>query len=1269
MKKTATINTFEGGLVKDIYPLVSANNVLCDALNATLITMQGNENVLQNDMGNGRVETAFLPEGYVPLGTASIGGIIYILSYNPLNNRCQVGSFPSPERNITSDKVSSNIQTLTNEDFQFTSNKGAGIYYLKKELNSDLVFNPGDKFIIYGDTISRNFKKFYDESKYNSKDFLDAQEQTMKISIGAVTDTGKLVVFNNDQLKKYKVGGSGDGREFQILQYNPKDGDNDKPDLDQYRSLVSQPYNIFSSKISGRLVIIAELIQFDSFNVAIQNNFRTKLSYEWFNHAIYNPNLKVKFSGESSFIPKGVKCTVQLIGNGDFLGENECTSEYWYLTTPNATSTNYKEYEFTINNFLQDIFINDGTGPGGIIGYSSFETVWKGIRTLANNYDYFGPSKNINDVYILKYTITPYMNWGPITHLTASGSIDLSKLNSGEVQLTGWKYFRTTSTTSNYMKIKYSIEKYLSDYAITSITMHCTRIRGLDEKNEIITDTVDFLIENNNFNDKNIVSIIGEQDIPLYTNNAADNIQCDQLYLVDMEVTLKNDAQDLKEFHFYRILYTNDVFNNYYNQESVIDFKDLSLNLNPTTEINSNWVSTFGDPEYSLGLVYPITNGYTEDEILEQYNNIKSSLSCKQTICDFELKTRATLKLSEDYNLFKLRLSNDSLVRTNCELTNVTSIGNEDQYLKCGAVIAGHDTLNENNLPYFNPLNKYKLSKYNNIDFSDQLFNSPTFVITKKILPNIASSTLNDNVYTFIDKFQALTIEKAYCIWDSSPGEKTLEGSFKPLAYNYDTFKSYGLTYNNEKTYRWIPNTIIGYGFHYQSSPSTYMPTHHMTIYNQIYNGEHNNDDDTDYSDVKWLHGNFSDGTITIPFRWSEGLVKTDMPYSYLENKNYNNLAKYAENDQARFIAHWHDPAQYLEGTYPVKIKYQDIPSYALYSRSNFVEKSRFTLMLPDKDGRFYPINFQSFENYAANKYNKKDDTVGWYNYIADHIVSNSTNQEMLNTFASILNSLYWYSYDEIKINYLPINQIVFSECSSGFTVNMDFKINVQDNLNIILSDGNLLELNTVIQKFKSNNLLPEEQSSNLENNVKCSLNYETTKNHKSEQKITLNTDDFGNYISTNETRGNAIMDYDGNGVIGTVESFEGDNDINKYNKLYFFTGKEGLYSVQLANNINLWNFEYTQSDETGTFRHIKPGDSLSTKDIDFNKYFEVSSDKNDKGKLYIKNISSTDESNDKYPFVIHFPHNSSSGNDLLLTGYQGDIKLIDTYTLAETNK
>jgi hypothetical protein len=71
----------------DLNPLTTPNSVMTNALNATLITYNGNENVLQNDMGNGRVETAKLPEGYIPLGTAELGGIIYIASYNPLTGK------------------------------------------------------------------------------------------------------------------------------------------------------------------------------------------------------------------------------------------------------------------------------------------------------------------------------------------------------------------------------------------------------------------------------------------------------------------------------------------------------------------------------------------------------------------------------------------------------------------------------------------------------------------------------------------------------------------------------------------------------------------------------------------------------------------------------------------------------------------------------------------------------------------------------------------------------------------------------------------------------------------------------------------------------------------------------------------------------------------------------------------------------------------------------------------------------------------------------
>ena len=103
MKQEAT-NTFGEGIIMDLNPLTTPNNVLTSALNATMITYNGNEFVLQNDMGNGRVETAYLPSGYVPIGITEFGGIIYIVSYNPITDRSQIGCFPSPERNISTDE-------------------------------------------------------------------------------------------------------------------------------------------------------------------------------------------------------------------------------------------------------------------------------------------------------------------------------------------------------------------------------------------------------------------------------------------------------------------------------------------------------------------------------------------------------------------------------------------------------------------------------------------------------------------------------------------------------------------------------------------------------------------------------------------------------------------------------------------------------------------------------------------------------------------------------------------------------------------------------------------------------------------------------------------------------------------------------------------------------------------------------------------------------------------------------------------------------------
>ena len=118
MIRNETTSTFNEGMVMDFNPLTSPDKILTNALNATLITYNGNEYCLQNDIGNGRVETAYLPAGYVPVGIKEYGGIIYVASYNPITNKSQLGSFPSPERNISSNELENAGKSISNTDFK-----------------------------------------------------------------------------------------------------------------------------------------------------------------------------------------------------------------------------------------------------------------------------------------------------------------------------------------------------------------------------------------------------------------------------------------------------------------------------------------------------------------------------------------------------------------------------------------------------------------------------------------------------------------------------------------------------------------------------------------------------------------------------------------------------------------------------------------------------------------------------------------------------------------------------------------------------------------------------------------------------------------------------------------------------------------------------------------------------------------------------------------------------------------------------------------------
>lgn len=290
MKKQEAVNTFTEGLISDLNPLSMPNNALTNCLNGTLLTFNGNEQVLQNDMGNCRVETAMLPTGYIPLGSTSFGGIIYIVSYNPIDKKYQIGSFPSPERNITKDEMKGDDTTIIDlnifcEDHEWKSTDSTfgspdniiTSYQQKVNLLRDPIF-PGDKYKVYSgklDSISQYLSAYIGDIKKIIKDengnitsveYFDNTDHTacpvyLKLDIISTLENGKIIYLTNSSVWN-KV------KSYPYYIYLNDISFNDKQlGLSEYRGLVGSNYDTYVSKFSGNLGIMARLEVPTSFSV------------------------------------------------------------------------------------------------------------------------------------------------------------------------------------------------------------------------------------------------------------------------------------------------------------------------------------------------------------------------------------------------------------------------------------------------------------------------------------------------------------------------------------------------------------------------------------------------------------------------------------------------------------------------------------------------------------------------------------------------------------------------------------------------------------------------------------------------------------------------------------------------------------------------------------------------------------------------------------------------------------------------------------------
>lgn len=492
-------STFGDGLIMDFAPDNTQATCLTHALNATLLTMNGNELSLQNDMGNGRVETAYLPEGYIPVGTCEFGDIIYIVSYNPITNKSQIGCFPSPERNISSKELSG-IETQFNLD-EFTKSTDFGFREtisnsIKKVIYNNSL-NPGDKFIVHSGDIHDNMPRISDYG--NKSHIVGAFPKQFKINVVAIEDSGKINYLNND-LKWYD--------DFYINQESTNNSD--KPDIDSYRNLLNSGYSIFQSKVSGKLAILIELERIQTFNSTyevLKNKNVTKtiestiVNYQQydiyinFNWKTNNPDVNpkniviydfkwVSNSGDDSkagqyyvtgdkeakvaplpeisktdetkkYIELEIKGQASTNDYDSFLSSNYQTESDRYKGHTKITQSVQNgipeegKYYLDLHHIVDGEYYNNKgeklTAPTDVEdcivnNYFKSSITKKGFTINIPDTDSKGNKIDKRDL-ILSFKVAPMMEYGVLSDLVQTHYIDFSKIGSGEINLEGYRYY------------------------------------------------------------------------------------------------------------------------------------------------------------------------------------------------------------------------------------------------------------------------------------------------------------------------------------------------------------------------------------------------------------------------------------------------------------------------------------------------------------------------------------------------------------------------------------------------------------------------------------------------------------------------------------------------------------------------------------------------------------------------------------------------------------------------------------------------------------
>ena len=594
MAQKEAVNTFTGGLVMDTHPLTTPNNVLTNCLNGTLVTFNGNEMILQNDMGNAIVKSdkngdlVKLPEGFVPVGTAELGGIVYIASYNPETKECQLGSFPSPERNQTSSEGGLNDNTfqyskLINND----SDSIEGIKALiKGSVRIDLTnkeLHSGDKYLI---TISDKLDScdFKLISVSEDGNIMNLNYNTERYTYYTAPNAGKLAMLISP--KKLQSFSCSYSNLEKYGSYSIINNDNDYLDVDYFDTEEYNQHTYIGDYIKYHTATY-EYYKLSGDNFIIDDNPSNPDDYSTILNTEFNEFLLIQNENTSQgttlqYIFEDNQLTlinntqedpididdknIIIIQNGKFKVKTPKVERYtWINSGYNITLKcfwNDKDKENNSFSQLEKILIPSA---------NSEERLYT-VSNNSNSSEIILHNVQLNDGDKIKLEVYPVIKIqqasqqqsaieGYIAELKQSIIIDPT-LKPGEIKLELWKYYYNDNTVNLY----YGLSGYLTEN---------------DNIQEIIFTALEYKnYQNDNEKNDNEKILFRLSDKESYLGSFYEKLKVGELLgynkLYAITIEIKKQTSSIYE---YRWLYTNDIFNDQFDSD-ILDYDALKISLN-----------------------------------------------------------------------------------------------------------------------------------------------------------------------------------------------------------------------------------------------------------------------------------------------------------------------------------------------------------------------------------------------------------------------------------------------------------------------------------------------------------------------------------------------------------------------------------------------------------------------------------------------------------------------------------------------------------------